>query len=137
MCRASVLIPTHGHRAATLPLAVASVQAQGIEDIEILIVGDGVDDAVRSTVEGAKGFRQMTVMMRHGPRQAIAHAVNRIDPQRSSGGGERLPGRSRRECVDAFETSASWAERRMNLVLHKGYLPTSTADRLYGRSFCS
>src|SRR5262249_26480528 len=51
MCRASVLIPTHGHRAATLPLAVASVQAQGIEDIEILIVGDGVDDSVRSTVE--------------------------------------------------------------------------------------
>jgi hypothetical protein len=49
--RASVLIPTHAHRAATLPLAVASVQAQGIEDIEILIVGDGVDDPVRSTVE--------------------------------------------------------------------------------------
>jgi hypothetical protein len=34
-----------------LPLAVASVQAQGIEDIEILIVGDGVNDSVRSTVE--------------------------------------------------------------------------------------
>jgi hypothetical protein len=30
---------------------VASVQAQDIEDIEILIVGDGVDDSVRSTVE--------------------------------------------------------------------------------------
>jgi Glycosyl transferase family 2 len=49
--RASILIPTHAHRAATLPLAVASVQAQGIEDIEILIVGDGVDDSVRSTVK--------------------------------------------------------------------------------------
>jgi glycosyl transferase family 2 len=49
MPRASVLIPTH--RAATLPFAVASVQAQDIEDIEILIVGDGVDDSVRSTVE--------------------------------------------------------------------------------------
>ena len=47
----SVLIPTHGRRAATLPFAVASVQAQGIDDIEILIVGDGVDDPVRSTVE--------------------------------------------------------------------------------------
>jgi Glycosyl transferase family 2 len=34
-----------------LPLAVASVQTQGIEDIEILIIGDGVDDSVRSTVE--------------------------------------------------------------------------------------
>ncbi len=51
MHRASILIPTHAHRAATLPLAVASVQAQGIEDIEILIIGDGVDDSVRSTVE--------------------------------------------------------------------------------------
>lgn len=47
----SVLIPTHGRRAATLPFAVASVQAQGIDDIEILIVGDGVDDPVRSAVE--------------------------------------------------------------------------------------
>jgi Glycosyl transferase family 2 len=47
----SVLIPTHGRRAATLPFAVASVQAQGVDDIEILIVGDGVDDPVRSTVE--------------------------------------------------------------------------------------
>src|SRR5262245_12366012 len=51
MPRASVLIPTHSHRAATLPFAVASVQAQDIEDIEILIVGDGVDDSARSTVE--------------------------------------------------------------------------------------
>jgi len=32
-------------------LTVASVQAQGIDDIEILIVGDGVDDSVRSAVE--------------------------------------------------------------------------------------
>jgi Glycosyl transferase family 2 len=47
----SVLIPTHGGRAATLPFALASVQAQAFDDIEILIVGDGVDDSVRSTVE--------------------------------------------------------------------------------------
>jgi GalNAc5-diNAcBac-PP-undecaprenol beta-1,3-glucosyltransferase len=50
MCRASVLIPTHEH-AATLPFAVASVQAQGIDDIEILIVGDGVNDELRAIVE--------------------------------------------------------------------------------------
>src|SRR6187397_3559137 len=46
MLRASVLLPTHVH-AATLPFAVASVQAQGIDDIEILIVGDGVNDTLR------------------------------------------------------------------------------------------
>jgi hypothetical protein len=47
MLRASVLIPTHQH-AATLPFAVASVQAQCSDDMEILIVGDGVDDALRA-----------------------------------------------------------------------------------------
>ena len=50
MLRASVLIPTHDH-AATLPFAVKSVQSQGIDEIEILIVGDGVDDALRATVK--------------------------------------------------------------------------------------
>jgi len=49
MRRASVLIPTHEH-AATLPLAVASVQRQGIDDIEILIVGDGITDDLREVI---------------------------------------------------------------------------------------
>jgi glycosyltransferase involved in cell wall biosynthesis len=48
--RASIVIPTHEH-AATLPLSVASVRNQGVDDIEILIVGDGVSEAVRATVE--------------------------------------------------------------------------------------
>ena len=47
MPRVSVLIPTHDH-AETLPLAVASVQAQGVADLEVLICGDGVDDALRT-----------------------------------------------------------------------------------------
>jgi GalNAc5-diNAcBac-PP-undecaprenol beta-1,3-glucosyltransferase len=50
MLRASVLLPTHEH-AITLPFAVASVQAQGIDDIEILIVGDGVNDTLRATAK--------------------------------------------------------------------------------------
>ena len=50
MLRASVLIPTHEH-AATLPFAVKSVQSQGIDEIEILIVGDGVDDTLRAVIE--------------------------------------------------------------------------------------
>lgn len=49
MLRASVLIPTHEH-AATLPLSVASVQAQAGDDVEILIVGDGVNDELRRVV---------------------------------------------------------------------------------------
>jgi hypothetical protein len=50
MLRASVLIPTHEH-AATLPFAVKSVQSQGIDEIEILIVGDGVDGTLRAVIE--------------------------------------------------------------------------------------
>ena len=49
MPRVSVFIPTHEH-AATLPYAVASVQAQGVDDLEILICGDGVSDELRAVV---------------------------------------------------------------------------------------
>jgi glycosyltransferase involved in cell wall biosynthesis len=75
MYRASVLIPTHSHRAATLPFAVASVQAQDIEDIEILIVGDGVDDSVRSTVARlqAKDSRIQFFDFPKGPRNGEIH----------------------------------------------------------------
>jgi GalNAc5-diNAcBac-PP-undecaprenol beta-1,3-glucosyltransferase len=75
MHRASVLIPTHAHRAATLPFAVASVQAQSIEDVEILIVGDGVDDSVRSAVERlqATDSRIQFFDFRKGPRNGEIH----------------------------------------------------------------
>src|SRR5262245_36600344 len=49
MPRISVFLPTHEH-ASTLPYAVRSVQRQGVDDLEILICGDGVTDAVRDTV---------------------------------------------------------------------------------------
>lgn len=49
MPRISVLIPTHEH-AATLPYAVRSVQNQNVDDLEILICGDGVTDEVRAAV---------------------------------------------------------------------------------------
>jgi hypothetical protein len=58
-----------------LPLAVASVQAQGIEDIEILVVGDGVDDSVRSTVERlrAADARIRFFDFPKGPRNGETH----------------------------------------------------------------
>jgi Glycosyl transferase family 2 len=58
-----------------LPLAVASVQAQGVEDIEILIIGDGVDDPVRSTVEGlrAADARIRFFDFPKGPRNGEIH----------------------------------------------------------------
>ena len=45
--RATVLVPTHRH-AETLPHAVGSALAQTITDLEVFIVGDGVDDATRA-----------------------------------------------------------------------------------------
>jgi hypothetical protein len=47
MPRASILVPTHNH-ASTLPITVASALGQTVEDIEILIIGDGVTADVHS-----------------------------------------------------------------------------------------
>jgi hypothetical protein len=47
---ASVIIPTHD-RVATLTAAVASVQRQTVEDIEIIIVGDGPTPDVAAAAE--------------------------------------------------------------------------------------
>ena len=49
MPRISVLIPTHEHP-TTLPYAVRTVQAQGINDLEILICGDGVSNELRAVI---------------------------------------------------------------------------------------
>jgi tetratricopeptide (TPR) repeat protein len=46
----SVIIPTHD-RAHTLDLTIASIQAQTITDIEIIIAGDGVTTEVRGVIE--------------------------------------------------------------------------------------
>jgi glycosyltransferase involved in cell wall biosynthesis len=49
MPRISVFIPTHDHN-STLPYAVRSVQKQGVDDLEILICGDGVNAEVRTVI---------------------------------------------------------------------------------------
>lgn len=48
--RASVIVPTH-NRDSTLDLAIASIQAQTVRAIEIVIAGDGVTPAVRAVAE--------------------------------------------------------------------------------------
>jgi len=50
MIKATVLVPTHEHD-GTLELAVASALSQTERDFEILIVGDGPTDGVRSAGE--------------------------------------------------------------------------------------
>jgi hypothetical protein len=50
MTRASILVPSHD-RPNTLGLAVGSALAQTIDDLEVIIIGDGVTDEVRAAAE--------------------------------------------------------------------------------------
>ena len=49
MTLASVLIPAH-NKPTTLPLTVDTVLRQSVEDLEVIVIGDGVTDAVREVV---------------------------------------------------------------------------------------
>jgi hypothetical protein len=51
MTRASVLIPIHD-KPTTLPLTVDTVLRQSVQDLEVLLIGDGVTDQVRDVVAG-------------------------------------------------------------------------------------
>ena len=44
-----LVIPTHSHPTC-LPLAVASAQQQSVEDIDIVVIGDGVSDDTRDAI---------------------------------------------------------------------------------------
>ena len=50
MARATVIVPTHSH-AATLPVSVRSALAQTETDLEIVVLGDGVDEPTRAAAE--------------------------------------------------------------------------------------
>lgn len=50
MTLASVLVPIHD-KPTTLPLTVDTVLRQSVEDLEVLLVGDGVTDAVRTVAQ--------------------------------------------------------------------------------------
>jgi glycosyltransferase involved in cell wall biosynthesis len=83
---ATVVLPTHDH-ATTLPYALESVQRQTVEDLEIVVVGDGVGDDTREVVaarmrEDARiRFLDRPKGERHGERhrhEALAGARGRI-----------------------------------------------------------
>jgi hypothetical protein len=48
---ATVVVPTTGDRGPLLPYSVGSALAQTVDDLEVLVIGDGVDDATRAAVE--------------------------------------------------------------------------------------
>ena len=71
--RASVLIPIHD-KPGTLPLTVDSVLRQSVADLEVILIGDGVTDAVRAVVrelltrDGRVRFLDLPKGPHHGER---------------------------------------------------------------------
>lgn len=60
MAYASIIIPTH-NRPHLLPYSLKAAQQQTIKDIEIIVVGDGVDELTRAIVKSMiKGDRRIT-----------------------------------------------------------------------------
>lgn len=49
---ATIIVPTTGDRGPLLPLSVGSIQRQTVSDIEIFVIGDGVDEATRKIIHG-------------------------------------------------------------------------------------
>jgi hypothetical protein len=66
---ATVIVPTHDH-GPTLRFAIASALAQTVDDLEVLVVGDGVPDVTREIVaELARDDRRVRFFDRpKGPR---------------------------------------------------------------------
>jgi hypothetical protein len=82
--RVSVLVPTHDH-ARTLPFAVHSVLAQTMGDLEVLIIGDGVGDDLRTVAHDLEAAdpRVRFLDLPKGPHHGELHRHDAI--QQSSG----------------------------------------------------
>lgn len=74
--RATVLIPTTGARGPLLQHAVASVQAQTLQDFELFVIGDG---AAASTDELMRGLCRQDGRLRYFPHPK---QPRRAEPQR-------------------------------------------------------
>lgn len=77
-CRATVLVPTHNH-GPLLTWSVRSALRQRVREIEVLIVGDGMDDATRRAAFAlaAEDDRVRVYDRPKGPRlgEVLRHAV--------------------------------------------------------------
>lgn len=52
MPKATVVIPTMKGRGPLLPVTIGTVLAQTVQDIEVFVIGDGVDNATRRVIHG-------------------------------------------------------------------------------------
>ena len=69
--QATVIIPTTKGRGPVLPYSVGSVQRQTIKEIEIFIIGDGVDEPTRKIIYDLKASDQRIYFFDYakGPRR--------------------------------------------------------------------
>lgn len=77
MTDATILIPTHRH-ARLLPYSIASALDQEASSVEVLVVGDGVEDATREVVARFAGDPRVRFFdLPKGPRngEAYRHAI--------------------------------------------------------------
>ena len=72
--RASVVVPTHDH-GPLLELAVRSALRQTVRDLEVLVIGDGADDATRAAAHAlaAADERVRFFDLEKGPRHGELH----------------------------------------------------------------
>ena len=84
MTRASVLIPIH-NKPTTLPLTVDTVLRQSVEDLEVLLIGDGVTDEVRAVVESLVAADGRVRFLDHpkGPHHGERYRHDAIEAARS------------------------------------------------------
>ena len=84
MTRASVLVPIHD-KPTTLPLTIDTVLRQSVEDLEVLLIGDGVTDEVRAVVEGlvATDERVRFLDFPKGPHHGERYRHDAIEAARS------------------------------------------------------
>jgi glycosyltransferase involved in cell wall biosynthesis len=48
---ATIILPTHGDRAAVLDYSIPSVLNQTVSDLELIVIGDGVDEKTRARIQ--------------------------------------------------------------------------------------
>lgn len=76
---ATVIVPTH-NRPHTLPASIRSIQRQSVQDIEIMIVGDGVDSRTREICKNLSDSdpRINFIDNPKGERSGVMHRHNAV-----------------------------------------------------------
>ncbi len=131
---ASVIIPSHD-RAATLPVAVASVQRQTVSNIEILVVGDGATPEVVAVAEALSGAdsRVRFLALDKAPRDGGINVDRAVHAARS----ERifynddddvwLP-----QHIESIGPNLDHAHIADTLPVSVGTIPVASCQRLHG-----